>query len=315
MNPATREPEGDSVGQPRGDTPASDGSGPNGARYPLDPLVDVMARLRGPQGCPWDREQDHRSLRPYMIEEAYEAVDAIDSGDTRKLVEELGDVLLQVVFHSQLGSEAHRFTINDVIRTVTEKMIRRHPHVFGDVHVEDSAEVLRNWEAIKQQEPGAPEAKGRTSLLEGIPRHLPALMEAEKVQARAARVGFQWADVDGALAKVEEEWQELMAARKTGDEGRITQEWGDLLFALVNVARYLGVDSELALREATAKFRRRFQYIEEAAWAQGRDLREMTLDEMDALWDAAKEGEQEPSGRPTGPAKEHPAGQPREREP
>lgn len=265
---------------------------PAQARYPLDPLVDVMARLRGPQGCPWDREQDHRSLRPYMIEEAYEAVDAIDSGDTDKLVEELGDVLLQVVFHSQLGREANRFTINDVIRRVTDKMIRRHPHVFGDLHVEDSAEVLRNWEAIKQREPGSSGGKERNSLLKGIPRHLPALVEAEKVQERAARVGFQWPHVDGALAKVEEEWQELMSARQAGDARRINQEWGDLLFALVNVARYLGVDSELALREATAKFRRRFQYIEEAAWAQGRDLREMTLEEMDALWDAAKEREE-----------------------
>lgn len=260
-------------------------------RHPLDPLVEVMARLRGPDGCPWDKEQTHESLIPYMIEEAYEAVDAIASGDPGRLADELGDVLLQVVFHSRLAEEAGRFTIDDVVQRATGKMVRRHPHVFGTVDAPDTATVLRNWEAIKRQEsaergegPGA--APG---LLDDIPRHLPALMEAEKVQRRAARVGFEWPDVAGALAKVEEEWKEVQQAREEGDPGRLRQEWGDLLFALVNVARYLSIDSELALREANAKFRERFRYIETKAAALGKDLETMGLEEMDALWEEAKE--------------------------
>lgn len=269
-------------------------------RHPLDPLVDVMARLRGPDGCPWDREQDHLSLRPFMIEEAYEAVDAIESGDADRLVEELGDVLLQVVFHSRLGEEAGRFTIDDVIRTVTDKMIRRHPHVFGDAVATDSATVLRNWEAIKKSEaPGGDE--GAPSLLDGTPRHLPALLEAEQVQARAARVGFEWPDVAGALAKVQEEWQEVEEARKSGDSRRLHEEWGDLLFALVNVARYLNINSELALRETTARFRRRFAHVEAGARAQGRPLASLTLEEMDALWDEAK-GQAGREAEPSDPA-------------
>lgn len=276
----------------------ANGQEPNSCRHPLGPLVSVMARLRGPGGCPWDQEQDHLSLRPFMIEEAYEAVEAIESGNTARLVNELGDVLLQVVFHSRLGEEAGRFTIDDVVRSVTEKMIRRHPHVFGDARAEDSAAVLRNWERIKQEEAPSGEG-GPASLLAEIPRRLPALMEATEVQARAARVGFEWPHVDGALAKVEEEWREVEEARRSGDPRRLHEEWGDLLFALVNVARYLNVNSEMALRDATARFRRRFAYIEAGAAARGQALESMTLEEMDALWDEAKRPPDESRGAPS----------------
>lgn len=280
-------------------TPSSQEAPSSQEPHPLDRLLAVMARLRGPDGCPWDKEQDHQSLQPYMLEEAYEVVDAIASGDTDRLVEELGDVLLQVVFHSQLGREAGRFTMEDVIRRVTDKMIRRHPHVFGDVKVADTAAVLKNWEAIKEQEAaetGAPPP----SLLAGIPRHLPALMEAEKIQRRAARVGFEWPDVTGALEKVQEEWREVSEAREAGDPVRLRQEWGDLLFALVNVARYLGIDSELALKEANRKFRTRFTQMEAKAHAQGRKLQDMTLEEMDALWDEAKAEAEDAGAAPPG---------------
>src|SRR5690554_2444902 len=237
-------------------------------RHPLDPLVDVMARLRGPDGCPWDKEQDHLSLRPYMIEEAYEAVDAIEAGDTDRIVEELGDVLLQVVFHSQIAAEAGRFTIEDVIRAISDKMIRRHPHVFGNVSAPDSETVLRHWEQIKKDEAASQHSKNGdapASLLDGISINLPALTRAEKIQARAARVGFEWPDVHGALKKVSEEWQEVEEARREGDADRLHQEWGDLLFSLVNVARYLNIDSETALRDAANKFQRRFHHIEARA--------------------------------------------------
>ncbi len=264
-------------------------------RADLQPLLDVMARLRSPEGCPWDRQQTHDSLKRYLLEESYELLDAIDAGDDTALVEELGDVLLQVVFHAQIAAETGRFSMADVIDVLVRKLIRRHPHVFGDVQAEDAAAVVRNWEAIKQEEkagrePG-PEA---SSILSGIPRHLPALMEAEKVQDRAARVGFQWDDVAGAWEKVQEELGELEQALRgrseTGQErARVAEEFGDVLFALVNVARYLEIDPEQALRSSTAKFRQRFRHIETRARAQGRDLRDMTLAEMDALWEEAKE--------------------------
>jgi len=264
-------------------------------RADLQPLLDIMARLRSPEGCPWDREQTHASLKRYLLEEAYELLDAIDAGDDAALIEELGDVLLQVVFHAQIASETGRFTMADVVDGLVRKLLRRHPHVFGDAHAEDAAAVVRTWEAIKQREKAGREATEESSLLDGIPRHLPALLEAEKLQDRAARVGFQWDDVAGAWEKVHEELAELKQASTEegeaaeGARARVVEEFGDVLFALVNVARYLQVDPEQALRAANAKFRRRFRHIEARARAQGRRLEDMTLAEMDALWEEAKE--------------------------
>jgi len=265
------------------------------SRHPLDPLVRVMARLRGPGGCPWDREQDHHSLKKYVIEEAYEVVEAIEAGDDQALVEELGDLLLQVVFHSQIASEEGRFGIDDVVQAITEKLIRRHPHVFGGASAPDAETVLANWEKLKQEERAAKGQGGRPpSLLDGVPKSLPALMLAADVQKRAAKVGFQWDEVSGALDKVAEELDELARARAAGDRKKLFEEWGDLLFALVNVARYDGIDPEEALRRAAGKFAARFRHIEARAAENGRDLREMSLEEMDALWDEAKRLEQTP---------------------
>lgn len=258
-------------------------------RHPLDPLVDLMATLRGEGGCPWDREQDHKSLRRFLIEEAYEVLEAIDQEDDAALVEELGDVLLQVVFHSQIASERGRFSIDDVVRTVVEKLIRRHPHVFGDEHAPDTEAVLKRWQQIKEEEkasrPVAP------SLLDGIPRELPALLYAYEVQKRAASVGFEWDDVQGALEKVAEEASEIAQSAARGEKERVTEEWGDLFFAMVNAARYMGVQPEEALRDATRKFSARFRSIERAAQAAGRALESMSLEEMDALWEEAKKRE------------------------
>lgn len=272
----------------------------------LSQLLAVMARLRSPSGCPWDREQTHASLKRYLVEETYELLDAIDAEDDEALVEELGDVLLQVVFHATIAAETGRFTMQDVIDTLTEKLIRRHPHVFGDAEADDAAAVSRLWAQIKRQEtsPGDSDTPGGASILDSIPRHLPALMEAEKLQQRAARVRFEWDDADGAWEKVREELGELQSAVKTHRAGgsdagqrQVTEEFGDVLFALVNVARYVHVDPEQSLRDANAKFRRRFRHIEQRAAQQGRDLEQMSLAEMDALWEEAKRLETE-GGRP-----------------
>lgn len=254
-------------------------------RFPLDPLMDVVAELRSEHGCPWDREQTHSSLRPYVIEEAFEVAEAIDSGDPDHLCEELGDLLLQIGLHAQMASEDGLFDIKAVIAGITEKMIRRHPHVFGNVEVESSGDVLRNWEAIKRAEKGD---KPPGSALEGVPAGLPALMRAHKIQKKAARVGFDWKETGDVVAKVHEEVRELEEAYKSGEPGKMKEELGDLLFALVNLARFLGVEPEGALAATTAKFIRRFRYIEEQAARAGRDLRSMTLEEMDRLWDEAK---------------------------
>lgn len=260
------------------------------ARYPLDPLVEIMARLRSDQGCPWDRKQDHVSLKRYAIEEAHELVDAIDEalqlGDDAPLIEELGDLLLQVAFHAQIASESGRFDVGDVIEAICAKLVRRHPHVFGGAVAADAEAVERRWEEIKREEKGE---KATASLLDGIPKGLPALAFAHAVQARAAKVGFEWKSVDGALEKVAEEVREIAAAAAAGQEpARLAEEWGDLLFSLVNVARYAGVDLESALRSSALRFQRRFQYIEARAAEAGRDLETMSLAEMDALWEEAK---------------------------
>lgn len=251
-------------------------------RWPLDPLVEVMARLRGPDGCPWDKEQTHTTLRQYMLEEAYEAVEQMGAGAPDLLKEELGDVLLQVVFHAQIASEAHEFDMHDVVEAITEKLVRRHPHVFGDVSASSAEEVTRNWEAIKRQEKGV--AAKPESLLDGVSAAIPALSRALQTQRKAARVGFDWENEQGPADKVREELGEVLAAGPDQRSGEV----GDLLFACVNLARALKIDPETALTETTAKFIRRFRFIEREASAAGRNLTEMTLIEMDQLWERAK---------------------------
>ena len=248
-----------------------------------------MARLRDPQtGCPWDREQTPQTLRKYVIEEAYEVVEAIDSGSPDKLAEELGDLLLQVVFHAQLAREAGQFALPEVIRAIVEKLIRRHPHVFGDLTVSGSEQVLTNWEQIKRGEKGY---EDRTSILDGIPPALPALMRALEVSKRVVKVGFEWPTVSEVLDKVEEELAELRAEIVLGETDRAADELGDLLFTLVNVARQLKVDPEDALRRMTQRFAARFRRIEEHATGLHRTVADLSLDEMEAVWQAAKREE------------------------
>ncbi len=256
--------------------------------YPLDPIVNIMARLRGEGGCPWDREQDHSSLRPYLLEETYEVLEAIGEGDAYKICEELGDLLLQIVFHAQIASEESRFSMNDVVEMISEKMIRRHPHVFGQVAVKDSKEVIINWEKIKANEKAGNKPAG---LLSGVAKSLPSLMRAAKLQEKAASVGFDWPDYRGALTKVSEEIVELKSAISSGKPAETEKELGDLLFSVVNLARLLGIDPDTALLETSGKFIRRFAYIEKMAGLSGRDLSSCTLSEMDRWWENAKKQE------------------------
>jgi MazG family protein len=256
---------------------------PASAHHTWDDLVEIMARLR--RGCPWDREQTHRSLVPYLVEETYELADAIENNDESELCEELGDLLLQIVFHAHLATERGKFSIADVIDGLSNKMIRRHPHVFGDQAVSSVAEVWANWDQLKALEPAA---RTRASRLDGIPRGLGALQRSQKMQDKAARVGFDWPHVDGVREKLAEELVELEVARRDGDERRIREEVGDVLFSAVNLSRALGVDAEGALREAAAKFYRRFTYMERRAEAEGRALSDLSLDELEELWQLAK---------------------------
>ena len=252
-------------------------------------LAAVMARLRDPEtGCPWDKEQTPQSLRRFVIEEAYEVVEAIDLNNPAKLSEELGDLLLQVVFHAQFASETNSFALSDVTRLIVEKLIRRHPHVFGTVTVSGSDEVLTNWEQIKRAEPGY---EDRKSILDGIPPALPALMRALEVSKRVVKVGFEWPSVGEVLDKVEEEIQELRAEIGLGKTERVNAELGDLLFTLVNVARQLKVDPEEALRQMTVRFTKRFRYIECFAADANRTVSDLTLAEMEEAWQVAKREE------------------------
>lgn len=248
-------------------------------------LVEVMARLRGEGGCPWDREQDHRTLRKWLIEECYEAIEAIDNDDLGGLCEELGDVLLQIVFHAQVATEEGAFTIADVIGEIVTKLVRRHPHVFGDGNADNPEAVVRNWEAIKKAEKGDREAE---SALDGVPIALPALTRANEISAKAARVGFDWPDALSVLDKIAEETAEVRHALATGDRTHVAHEIGDLLFAIVNLARWAGVDPEEALRDMLRRFARRFRDVEAQAAAMGRPLGDMTIGEMDELWERAK---------------------------
>ena len=263
-------------------------STPERALGSFDSLVRIVARLRAPEGCPWDREQTHLTLKPYVVEEAYEVVEAIDQGNPATLAEELGDLLLQVLLHAQIGDESGEFDLADVVSSIAAKMIRRHPHVFGDVSVSGAQEVLVNWEAIKKAEKGGQE-EGE-SMFSGIPRHMPALQAAQEVQGRAARVGFDWKDTRGVLDKVSEELEELSRAENPSE---LQEEFGDILFALVNAARHLGVNAEMALRAANKKFVERFNRMEQLAREQGVDFASLSLEQQDELWNRVKATERE----------------------
>ena len=251
----------------------------------FDRLITIMDRLRGPGGCPWDAEQDHKSIMKHLIEEAYELADAVESGDPESMAEELGDVLLQVVFHSTIAKENNTFTLSAVINHLCDKLIHRHPHVFGDATVRDSKEVIRNWEKLKKKENGKQERK---SILSGIPESLPALLQAFKIQSTVSRVGFDWEAPQEVLLKIDEEQAELADAMEAGDNEKIENEIGDLIFSVVNLARLLHVDPESALRKTNRKFTRRFFEIEKAAKEKGIRLADMPMKEKDEIWEAAK---------------------------
>lgn len=251
-------------------------------------LLEIMARLRSPDGCPWDREQTFDSIKPYTLQETYEVLDAIDRRDWPGLSEELGDFLLQAAFYAQMASEAGLFSMEDCLTAINEKLVRRHPHVFGTVDAHTADEVKQNWDAIK-----ATEKKDRSSqpLLDSIPRAQPALVESLQISSKAAKSGFEWPDINGVLEKMTEELQELAEARETASIDKVEHEIGDLLFTLVNVARFLKIDPEQALRKTNLRFRKRFGHVEQSLRAQGKTLEAASLDEMEALWQQAKEGE------------------------
>ncbi len=243
-------------------------------------LIDIIARLRAPDGCPWDRKQTHSSLRENLLEECYEALEALDEGDSGKLCDELGDLLMQVVLHTQIATEAGEFELGDVLTSINTKLIHRHPHIFGSTKVKDVEEVRHNWEMLKQEE-----REAGTSILASVPQQMPALSYSQDIQRRVAQVGFDWENIDGIIDKLTEEVNEF---KQTESQEQRAQEFGDLLFTLVNVARRLGVDSEAALREANRKFYRRFSYMEEVCRKRGLNLAEISFDEQNALWEEAK---------------------------
>lgn len=255
-------------------------------KYNVNDLVRIMEILRAPDGCMWDQAQDHHSIRQNFIEETYEACEAIDDNDTDHLKEELGDVLIQVVFHTQMEKEKGVFDLNDVADGVCKKLIFRHPHIFGDVKVGSTDEILSNWDDLKRKEK---KQETDTSTLESVSKSLPSLIRAQKLQKKAAKVGFDWPDVSGALDKVEEELAEVRAA--IDGNGDIEEEIGDLIFAVTNVSRFVKVDSERAAEKTCNKFVRRFADMEKQAAAEGKNLSDLTLSELDALWDKAKEHE------------------------
>jgi tetrapyrrole methylase family protein / MazG family protein len=257
----------------------------------ISKLVSLVEQLRGENGCPWDKEQTRETLKPMLIEEAYEVLDALDAENPGELKDELGDLLFQIVFHSQIAREKGEFSLADVIDRSHEKMVRRHPHIFGDADLKTSEDVLKNWEDIKAAEKGIQSAstpESERSLLDGIPSKLPALHQAYQMTAKASRVGFDWSRIEDVLSKMQEEANELQEAQSLQNSAKIAEEVGDLLFVAVNVARFLGVDPETALRRSNEKFSRRFRYIETTVKRQGRELRNSTLSEMDALWNEAK---------------------------
>jgi tetrapyrrole methylase family protein/MazG family protein len=248
----------------------------------LSRLLRIMAQLRAPDGCPWDREQTHQSLRHNLIEECYETLDALDTGNLQEFRDELGDLLLQIVFHAQMAQEAGDFNFDDIAKSISDKLVRRHPHVFGKTKVRDSAHVLQQWEAIKKGE------KKADTIFSEMPRSLPALLKADKIQRKVARVGFDWKHVKDVVAKVEEELRELKAAMASGSRKQFEEELGDLLFAAVNLARFEKLQAEDLLNRTIHKFVKRFQQVENAVHKQGRRLEDCTLEELDALWESAK---------------------------
>ena len=255
----------------------------------FESFAEIVAHLRAPNGCPWDREQTHETLRKHLLEESYEAISAIDSGDFVDMREEFGDLLLQVVLQSQIANEERQFNVNQVIQGIHSKIVRRHPHVFGDLELDGVQGVLANWEKLKEKERGEKREKSETKeergLLDGVPKVLPALSQAQEYQDRVGRVGFDWADIEGVLDKVKEEIEEIKNAET---DFELASEIGDLLFAIVNVARWKHVDAESALRGTNMKFRKRFAYVEQGAKEQGHELSTLSLDEMEALWQEAK---------------------------
>lgn len=251
---------------------------------PFYELVDIFARLRAPGGCPWDRVQTPKTLKPYLLEEAYEVLEAIDENDPVKMKEELGDLLGQIIFHSQMAAEKKLFDIDQVVQGHAEKMRRRHPHVFAQGRARNAREVLMNWEEIKCQE----KKNVRRSALDGIPRRLPALLKAHRIQDKAARLGFDWEHIDGAFAKLEEELGEFSRAYSKGNKKEIQDELGDILFTLVNLSRFLKIDPEDALRLTSEKFTRRFKYIEQQLAKSGRTFKQSSLEDLEALWQQAK---------------------------
>ena len=271
----------------------------------FEKLVALQARLRAPDGCPWDREQTHSSLRTFLLEETYEVLEALDARDDAKLAEELGDLLLQVVFHAEIAREEKRFDVADVIREIHDKMVRRHPHVFGEARARDAAEVLKNWEQLKtaerrakrekagEAEPPATTKETLKSLLEGIPRSLPATLEGFQLTRRAARIGFDWDRAEEILDKLREESAELRHSLQAKEADKTEEEVGDLLFAAVNLARFLEVDPEIALKKANYKFSLRFRAMERMARESGRALASVPREEMERLWDEAKRAERE----------------------
>ncbi len=250
----------------------------------FEDFQEIVAHLRAPDGCPWDREQTHTSLRTHLLEETYETLAAIDNGDAAAMREEFGDLLLQIMLNSQIASETGAFNVNEVVKGIYDKIIRRHPHVFGDVQIKSTDGVLQNWEKLKEQE-RKDKKEEKKGLLDGVPTILPALIQAQEYQTRAARVGFDWPEIEGVLEKVAEEIQEV---KEANGPDHLAEELGDLIFALVNLARWKKVDAESALRGTNLKFKNRFAYIEAGAKRQGRNLSDLSLDEMEALWQEAK---------------------------
>lgn len=249
----------------------------------IESFAEIVAHLRAPDGCPWDREQTHQTLRKHLLEEAYETLSALDADDKAGMREEFGDLLLQILLNAQIARETNDFTMTDVVKHIYDKIIRRHPHVFGDVKLDGVDGVLQNWEKLKEKERS--EYKEDKGILDGVPSALPALSQAQEYQDRAARVGFDWPEIEGVLDKIREEIDEI---KKAENLMQVTDELGDLFFVLVNLARWRGVDAESALREANLKFKRRLAFVEKSAKGQGRNLSDMTLEEMDTFWNDAK---------------------------
>jgi tetrapyrrole methylase family protein/MazG family protein len=245
-------------------------------------LVEIIARLRAPDGCPWDRQQTHTSLRSNLLSECYEVLEALDGNNSAELCEELGDLLLQIVLHAQIAADDKKFEIGDVIKSITTKIIHRHPHIFGSRKVKDAEEVMHNWEALKKEERGE-----GVSILEGVPKDMPALAYAYEISRRAVRVGFEWENIEGVIDKLVEEIREIRDSSSRGEKER---EFGDLLFTLVNVARWEGIDAEAALRGANRKFYKRFAYMEELCRRRGLSLDKMSFEEQNKLWEEAKKG-------------------------